>query len=138
LSGVYVDKLKSRARAFLKEAISAEDPDLAVFFAEQSMQLYIKAIHYELFGEIIRGHRLRELLAILVKMLEKNGFNDVANSVLDFVDRYRRVLILAEEAYTMSRYGEISYSVEEARSVVEVAKNLIELLDEVVKVVKLG
>ena len=138
MSGVYVDKLKDRARAFLKEAISAEDPDLAVFFAEQSIQLYIKAVHYELFGEMLRGLRLRELLAVLVKMLEKSGFNDVANSVLDFVDRYRRMLILAEEAYTMSRYGEISYSIEEARNVVEVAKKLIELLDEVVKVVKLG
>jgi len=38
LSGVYVDKLKGRAKAFLKEAISVENPDLAVFFAEQSMQ----------------------------------------------------------------------------------------------------
>lgn len=102
------------------------------------MQLYIRAVHYELFGEMLRGHRLRELLAVFVKMLEKSGFNDAANSVLDFVDRCRRVLILAEEAYTMSRYGEVSYSVEEARNAVEVAKKLIELLDEVVKVVKLG
>jgi hypothetical protein len=33
LSGEYVGKLKRRARAFLREASSVEDPDLDVFFA---------------------------------------------------------------------------------------------------------
>ena len=38
----------------------------------------------------------------------------------------------------MGRYGETSYSYEEASEVIRVAERLIETLDEVVKRVKLG
>jgi HEPN domain-containing protein len=34
--------LKRRALAFLEEARRVEDPDLKAFFAEQSMQLYLR------------------------------------------------------------------------------------------------
>ncbi|WP_440059480.1 HEPN domain-containing protein [Thermogladius sp. 4427co] len=102
MSGEYVDRLKSRARAFLREAERVEEPDLAVLFAEQSMQLYIKAVYYELFGEKVRGHRLRELLSVFVKMLEAHGFRDLADRLLSFAEENRRMLILAEEAYSMS------------------------------------
>jgi len=136
LSGEYVSKLKRRARAFLREALSVEDPDLAVFFAEQAMQLYTKAVCFELFGESVRGHRVRELLAVLIKMFEERGFKDVANRLLEFVDKYRRVLVVAEEAYTMSKYGEASYSGEEAKRVAESASRLVEPLEEVVRAVK--
>jgi HEPN domain-containing protein len=50
---------------FLREAVSVGDPDLAAFFAEQAIQLYIKAVYYKLFGDLIRGHKLRELVSIL-------------------------------------------------------------------------
>ncbi len=138
LSSEYVERLRERARAFLSEAMSAENPDLAVFFAEQSMQLYVKAILYEIFGERVRGHRLRELLAVLVKGLEGEGFRDLAGEVLDFIDRKRRLFIVAEEAYTMSRYGDVSYSKDDAEGVIELASELIKLLDEVSTRVKLG
>jgi HEPN domain-containing protein len=65
LSGEYVNKLKRRAKAFLREVLSVEEPDLAVFFAEQAMQLYAKAVCFELFGELVRGHKVRGLLALL-------------------------------------------------------------------------
>jgi HEPN domain-containing protein len=103
LSGEYVNKLKRRAKAFLREALSVEEPDLAVFFVEQAMQLYAKAVCFELFGELVRGHKVRGLLAVLIKMLEERGFKNVADKLLEFVDKNRRVLVTAEEAYTMSR-----------------------------------
>jgi len=46
-----------------------------------------------------------------------------------------------KEAYTMSRYGEASYSKEGAKSLVELTSRLVELLEEVaiaVKSVELG
>ena len=55
MSGEYVARLKRRALSFLKEAEEAADADLAAFFAEQAMQLHIKAVFYEIFGERVRG-----------------------------------------------------------------------------------
>ena len=86
LSGEYVAKLKRRALSFLKEAEEAVDPDLAACFAEQSMQLYLKAALYELFGEIVRGYRLRALLGLLSRGLERNSYSGLAIKVWRFVD----------------------------------------------------
>ena len=90
LSGEYVAKLKRRALSFLKEAEEAVDPDLAACFAEQSMQLYLKAVLYELFGEIVRGYRLRALLGLLSRGLERTvildwplKFGDLSTSIAE-------------------------------------------------------
>jgi len=138
LSGKYVAKLKRRALSFLKEAEEAVDSDLAAFFAEQSIQLYLKAVLYELFGEIVRGYRLRALLGLLSRGLERNGYSELAVKVRGFVDQHRRELILAEEAYIGGRYGDLSYSRDDIGSLINVARDLKILLDEVVKGVKLG
>ena len=138
LSGEYVAKLKRRALSFLKEAEEAADPDLAAFFAEQSMQLYLKAVLYELFGEIVRGHRLRTLLGLLSRGLERNSYSELAVKVRRFVDQHRGELVLAEEAYIGGRYGDLSYSRDDVNSLINVARDLKILLDEVVKGVKLG
>jgi len=50
LSSTVVEKLKYRAMPFLKEAKTVNDPDLAIFFAEQAMQLYIKAVQSVVIG----------------------------------------------------------------------------------------
>ena len=107
MSGPYLDTLKRRPEHSRGEAGSVGDLDLAVFFVKQAMQLYIEAMHYELFSGALRGHRLREFLALLAKVLEENRFSDLADDVLNFVDRYKRVLVLVKETYTMSRYGEL-------------------------------
>jgi len=138
LSGEYVAKLKRRALSFLKEAEEAADPDLAAFFAEQSMQLYLKAVLYELFGEIVRGHGLRALLGLLSRGLERNSYSELAVKVRGFVDQHRGELVLAEEAYIGGRYGDLSYSRDDVDSLINVARDLKILLDEVVKGVKLG
>ena len=78
---------------------------------------------------------MRGLLAVLIKMLEERGFKNVADKLLELVDKNRRVLVTAEEAYTMSRYGESSYTSEEAKKVAMSASELVNLL-EVVKAVK--
>ncbi len=44
-------RLKRRARSFLEAAGLVDDPDLKAFFAEQAMQLHLKAVLLELFGE---------------------------------------------------------------------------------------
>jgi len=138
MSSEYVERLRRRAKAFLHEAENVSDCDLAMFFLEQALQLYIKSVYYELFGASIRGHRLRELLATLTKALEEHGFNRSAGRLLDFVDENRRVLIELEEAYTMSRYGDVEYRKGEVSQALSVAKKLVDLLEEVRSDVKLG
>lgn len=71
MSGEYVVKLKRRALGFLKAVDQVDDADLAAFFVEQAMQLYIKAVLYELFGERFRGHGLRELLGFLAQIFKE-------------------------------------------------------------------
>jgi len=116
LSGEYVAKLKRRALSFLKEAEDAVNPDLTAFFAEQSMQLYLKAVLYELFGEVVRGRRPRALLGLLSRGLERNGYTELADKVRGFVDGDRGELVLAEEAYIGGRYGDLSYSQDDVGS----------------------
>jgi HEPN domain-containing protein len=138
LSGEYVARLKRRALAFLRAVDHVDDADLAAFFAEQAMQLYIMAVFYEIFGERVRGHELKTLLGILSRDLKKYGYESMAAEVDHFVDEYRRGLIAAEEAYIGGRYGELGYSEEDSRRLRDVARRLIEVLDEVVEDVKLG
>jgi len=137
LSGEYVDRLKRRARAFLAAASMNVDYDLAMFFAEQAAQLYTKATYYELFGEMLRGRRLRELLSTLVKALEKHGYSELAESIISFVDSNRRALIDLEEAYT-GRYGYVDYTRGDVERATKTVQRLVDLLEEVVRRVKLG
>jgi len=138
VSGEYVERLKRRARAFLSEAEEARDPDLAVFFAEQSMQLYVKAVCYELFGVAPRGRRLRELVGLLARSLAAHGYVEQADRLARFVDRNRRLLILAEEAYAASRYGDVDYTPQDALQLARLARALMGVLEEARRGVELG
>jgi len=138
LSGEHVGRLKRRARSFLIEAERVDDPDLSLFFAEQAIQLYVKAVYFELFGGRIRGHRIREMLGLLAKSLEAEGFKVHASRVLEFIAQHRDNLIILEEAYSMSRYGDIEYSKDDASLAILIAKSLVNLLEEVCRDVKLG
>ncbi len=138
MSGVYASVLRRRALAFLEEAREARDPDLAVFFAEQAMQLYTKATLYELFGERVRTHGIRELLGLLARLLEEAGFVEEAERVRGFVAENRGLLIEAEEAYTLARYGETGYTRGDAERMIRLAEELIKLLEGVAESVKMG
>jgi len=138
LSGEYVARLKRRALSFLRAVDHVDDADLAAFFTEQAMQLYIKAVLYELFGERFRGHGIRELLGFLAQYLKKSGYEELSERIRKFVDEYRAELALAEDAYIGGRYGEMDYDQKDVEALVKVADELIRLSDEVVEIVKLG
>ena len=138
LSNEHVARLKKRALGFLKAADQVDDADLAAFFVEQVMQLYIKVVLYELFGERFMGYVLRELLGFLAQYLRKSGYEERSERIRRFVYEYRAELALAEEAYIGGRYGEVDYDQKDVEALVKVADELIRLLDEVVKDVKLG
>ncbi|WP_243677944.1 HEPN domain-containing protein [Vulcanisaeta distributa] len=94
-------KLKRRALNALRIAENTDDFDLAMFLIDQALQLYIKAIYFELFGSKVRGgHGIRELIGMLTKGLEYQGFNELVRELRDFVVSNRDILIMLEEAYT--------------------------------------
>jgi len=138
MSGEYVEKLKKRAENFMKEAEEASDKDLAIFFIEQSIQIYIKAVYYEIFGEKIRGHSLRTILSMLSRSLEKQDFKEASEKINSFINTHREDLIILEEAYTESRYGELSYTEKDVERTLKIARELIKILREVEEIVKLG
>jgi Uncharacterized conserved protein related to C-terminal domain of eukaryotic chaperone, SACSIN len=138
LSGEYVNKLKRRAMNLLRASEAIDDVDLAMFFVDQGIQLYVKAVHYEIFGVRIRGHGIRELLSLLSKELETHGFINEAQSIRSFVTSNRDVLVMLEEAYIEARYGDMSYGTDDLSKAINVARELVKLLDGVVRSVKLG
>ena len=138
MSGIYSRKLKSRALDALRIAENIDNHDIAMFLIEQATQLYVKAAYFELFGVKVRGHGIRELLGLLAKDLEAQGYSELARELRDFVADNRDVLIMLEEAYVESRYGESSYDINDVSTVLRVVKSLIMLLDGLVNRVKLG
>ncbi|BFI76731.1 HEPN domain-containing protein [Sulfurisphaera ohwakuensis] len=138
MSGNYVKKLKERAMSALNIAKNTNYPNWKVFLAEQAAQLYIKAVYYELIGDKLRGHEIRVLIGQLALELEKNGFSKEAKKLRDFVVRNRDVLFFLEESYIDSRYGEEDFEDRFIDDAIKVVIDLIDLLEEVVKSVKLG
>lgn len=126
MSGEYAETLKRRAEAFLRHASASDEPDLKSFFAEQAAQLYLKAVYYEIAGETIRGHGIREILGLLIQQLKRAGYP--YKGLEEFVGERREALLALEDAYSESRYGEAGYSEELATDLVNVAKELLELL----------
>ncbi len=137
MSGEVVGRLKRRAKSFLRAARLVDDPDLKAFFAEQAMQLYLKALLLELFGEEVRIHSVRELLGLLVRRLRDAGYTSEAEKVMEFVAAERLALLEADEAYITARYG-AGYTAGEAEKLLDLAERLIGLLEEVSRRVKLG
>jgi len=94
---------------------------LACFMAEQSAQLYLKAVILEISGEMPRTHSIRSLLSILSTLLKKQVKYD------------RKSLIFLESAYINARYLGVVYEKEDAEEAVRIAEGIMELVDRVRK-----
>ncbi len=111
-----VELLLKRSRNFLESAeqrIKKDDWDLTCFLAEQSVQLYLKAIILEEAGQTPRTHSIRQLLAQLGQIIEKEIKYD------------RNSLFMLESAYFNARYIAVTYDEEQAKDAIKIAKELI-------------
>lgn len=134
MSGSYPDLLKRRAKSMMELAerlLNEGEYDLAVLNAEYAAQLYVKSVLYRLSGEEWRGHGIRTLLGAVALVAEGEGLRDVAESVIDFTRRNRRILAELEEAHTRSVYGAFEYSRDQAVAIVGSAKSAIELMKDI-------
>ena len=109
--------------------------DLAAFHIHQACQLRVKASILRLTGSMPRVHGIRELLGILARALEELGFERESSMVVEFVRRFRDVLVDVEASYIEARYGVYAPSRGVVESLYRVARELFELLDGVEDVV---
>ena len=134
VSGDYYMLLKRRALSMMKLAerlLSEGEYDLAVLNAEYAAQLYAKAVIYRLSGEEWRGRSVRALLGVIAFLADGEGLTRVREVVAEFVRRKRRLLAELEEAHTRSLYGPLTYSKDQAEAIVNVAKEVVKLLENV-------
>ncbi len=134
MNGEYYRLLVRRARWFLelsKELLERGLYDLAVFHAEQAVQLRLKALLYRVWNLTPRHHSIRELLGFLRNKMLSSGLTGLANRIDDFTRNYRSFISSLDEAYTMSRYGSIAYDEDVASKLVELSYKLWNLLDKV-------
>ncbi len=112
-----------RARNFLdgaKERFQKEDWDLTCFMAEQSVQLFIKAIILEKSGEVPKTRSIRKLFGLIYQLTK------------DEVFKYdRKALIFLESAYLNSRYFSFVYEKEDAEEALKIAVEVKELVENV-------
>lgn len=113
--------LRKRARAFYKRALESlndNDYDLASFLSEQAVQLHLKSILLEEFGDYPKLHSISNLISILRKTQKYEP-------LIKFFDENRLKIRLMEDAYLMSRYTMREYTKEEAEMLVDVAKEVL-------------
>jgi len=124
--------LVKRAKDFLLSSEYALDRgifDLACFFAEQCVQLYIKAKLLKLIGDYPRTHHVRQLLSRLLEVVSE----DCREKLLGFIRANRAGLSELEDAYVMSRYSTKTYTEEDARDMIGLAREVLKVIDEIVR-----
>ena len=126
--------LRGRAVRFYdyaRIAFDEGDYDMTVFMYEQAAQLYTKSLLLRMLGFTPRGHRVRELLGVLLKALERLGMVELSQEIAKFNDVNRDALRLLEEAYTGSRCPSGVYEREDALRALKVVEELFKLLEVV-------
>jgi HEPN domain-containing protein len=122
-----VELLRKRALDFLRtaeEKVVDGSYDIACFLSEQAVQLYIKSLILELFGEMPRTHSIRDLLGLLYEELGRD-------EIKGFLSKNRQGILSLEGSYVMARYLYRRYSREEAEDLVKLANEVIRLAEDI-------
>jgi HEPN domain-containing protein len=117
--------LLERSRRFLATAELQIDKgfyDLALFSLEQVLQLYLKAVVLRLGVDYPRTHSVRKLLELVYKL---TGSDEVEK----FFSNYAIELGVLEDAFITSRYIPREYTKEEAKRLLGVVREVIEVVN---------
>ena len=119
-----VDRLLRRAERFRRDAVAAYNEgyyDVACFYAEQAVQLKIKAYILRNLGFMPRIHAIRELLPIIYKYNRDERIRRI-------IEERRGALKDLEEGYIEARYGSVDYTEEDARECLNIMEELFNLI----------
>jgi HEPN domain-containing protein len=125
LSRSEVDLLRGRSLRMLSSSetsLAKGDYDIAAFMAEQALQLYVKSMLLEFAGEVPRIHAIRQLFGSLKVVVGRPAQID------EFVTRNRSLLIRLEDTYINSRYVAREYDKEEAKELVDFAREAVQFV----------
>lgn len=125
--------LLRRAHEFLEESVDALSKgryDIACFLAEQAVQLYLKSKLLMLIGDYPRTHYIRALLGELINGIEDE---EARKKLMEYIKANRAKISELEDAYIMSRYTGKTYSKEDAEELIMLAKEIIKIVEEVIK-----
>jgi len=117
---------------FLEEARDAyakQRYDLAVFLAEQALQLYLKAQLLRVLGDYPRTHSIRQLLVMLSRALG----GDAEKEIVEFMGRERPRLSELEDVCIASRYGLRIYTREDAEDILSTVERVVALVEELLR-----
>ena len=112
-----------------RDAYAKQRYDLAVFLAEQALQLYLKAQLLRVLGDYPRTHSVRQLLVMLSKALE----GDAEEEVREFIRRERPRLSELEDVYIVSRYGLRIYTREDAEDILFTVEKVIAFVEKLLR-----
>ncbi|MEM5820890.1 MAG: HEPN domain-containing protein [Candidatus Aenigmatarchaeota archaeon] len=113
-----MEVLKKRSKEFFKKALESFEKgefNFVMFFCEQAIQLFLKYLIAEKFGEFPKTHSLKKLIEILNEEKYKR-----------FFEENKEILNKLEVAYVLSRYYDFEYSKKDAENAINVCKKLIE------------
>ncbi|OYT39613.1 MAG: DNA-binding protein [Desulfurococcales archaeon ex4484_58] len=134
MNGIYPDILRERAWAMFRLAnrlFERGEYDLSAMNIEYAVQLYLKSLLYRVSGEEWRGYNIRSLLGSLILLLQEQGFDREASKITSFIRRNRRVLAELEEAHTRVVYSVFSYSRDQVKILLGIARELMDLLKNI-------
>ncbi|MBO3842337.1 MAG: HEPN domain-containing protein [Candidatus Brockarchaeota archaeon] len=120
-----IGKLLDRSKKFKDAAefhFSRGDYDLAAFNIEQSLQLFLKARLLEKGAEFPKTHTLRRFFLLLGEILRK------PDEFKKFTDENALEFASLEDAYITARYFPRDFEKEEAKRLLDFAKEVEELV----------
>jgi len=112
-----------------RDAYAKQRYDLAVFLAEQALQLYLKAQLFRILGDYPRMCSVRQLLVMLSKALE----GDAEEEVREFIRRERPRLSELEDVYIVSRYGLRIYTREDAEDILSTVEKVVAFVEKLLR-----
>jgi len=120
----------TRSKWFLelaREAHQKQRYDIAVFLAEQAVQLRIKAALLHLAGYHPRIHGIRLLLGELRRISGK----ETGDRIEEFIREHRSLLSELEDAYLIARYAPKQYDREDSEALITIAEKTLSLIERV-------
>ncbi len=122
-----VEILRRRAEKFLENAehlLESGVYDISAFSAQQSVELYLKYKLFTLVGDYPKTHSLKKLLREIGKV--SGNEEKIREFILSNIDRISNL----ENAYITSRYFPTEFERLEVESMINLARKIISLVDE--------
>ena len=121
------DSMIEKSRRFLLNAERNMDEgfiDIGAFSANQSLEIYLKALLLNESGDYPHTRDVK----ILLRNLADLSNVDVKNKIELFLNEKSLVLSLLQDAYLTSRYFSTSYSSDDLNEMISVVKHIKEII----------